>query len=1192
MDNGEWTANVAERSPAVFIGYGGGGSLIVNSVFHSNAGAPVFARNVDHIESGETNFNLVHNPAVIVNSTFALNGGHLRLGCEESEVHNSIIWKDDLANDTTTQLQIGTANETPEVWIWDKNENKNRPGVADHMTYNAVWGCFQEGDETYHNENLASDNYNILTGPNFMTPMDTATTSASRRQRDFRLNPGLRTMNAADTTTYRDKVFFREYPSEPGAEVHYWRRPNGFKSFFISSLKNDSDYAAKPRLSGLGLERGAFECQAVLQRVLYVQPNLPFSMAGDGSSWQNPLGQGQLQNAINAAAVYTYMSRKASASPETQKAYVFVKGSYDSNDVLNVQPQDGVSVYGSIPAGFNDTAWVNPDSASYTNGECHRFVNYVRAYVSGVASPNAAPTRINTVSAAESNFNLGFLLDGFVITNPDDTLHYAPVVLNSDHTTVRNCIITDNTIDHGAPVVDVQNGLLYNTLIYNDSASTLVRVGAKGLVLNNTIVADKDGVTPIDDTSAASGAVQNNIALSAQSTDRFCFAPYMTANNPYTLPSYLTQTPALEFQLHEHSKQINGGTNTLPAVFNTHIADSVICFWRDRDILGNPRKLGGTVDNGAFETWRIEPKTAVEVTALTNAVILETEIKTRGYADLKASFKSNYGGNKYPHPGSVVYLMDSAAISMAYADNTDFQDFQGNTIIFRPGYMLMKPGASFYGNGHDVQLNYLAAEKKLINQQYAMTSFPFNYDINNVTTTKYYPAKDSLTAHLSPFTFNTYQYSGAARSAKDYVFQDRVSSAWLPVDKDTLKAVDGYLMDFGSTQDTVLRFNVFAANSGDYVYTESGELDRIVYLKQYDNRVAGTGADLNFTTQENMGWNMKGLPWLVSDYRTDTILEEGNFQRQMFIPHVFYQMNGDGTYTTSGDQIATARSWDPGATMSIGHAFLTQTATQRDSEAVVFHIPYYEYNKKPARPIVRLYSSRPRNNIQQRSALTSNSDSDLTSNSASVLSSDILTVLPDREADKTIRYSYGRDGIKWLTSTDDAQVYMLDSKRQSRISLLGSAPTEVDIPLGVIVPVTDNPSPATAYTFSLPEKEAFADYEYVWVIDYKLNRTVNLLEHDYEVEIPSGEHNGRFALRIGGFPKTDANGQREYVIFSYGGTLFIRGLIKGDRIDIYAPSGQHIFSTIATDSEFSIPLDYQSGYIIKVNDTAKKVVNI
>ena len=209
-----------------------------------------------------------------------------------------------------------------------------------------------------------------------------------------------------------------------------------------------------------------------------------------------------------------------------------------------------------------------------------------------------------------------------------------------------------------------------------------------------------------------------------------------------------------------------------------------------------------------------------------------------------------------------------------------------------------------------------------------------------------------------------------------------------------------------------------------------------------------------------------------------------------------------------------------------------------------------------------------------------------------VNSSDILTVLPDREADKTIRYSYGRDGIKWLTSTDDAQVYMLDSKRQSRISLLGAAPTEVDIPLGVIVPVTDNPSPVTAYTFSLPEKEAFADYEYVWVIDYKLNRTVNLLEHDYEVEIPSGEHNGRFALRIGGFPKTDANGQREYVIFSYGGTLFIRGLIKGDRIDIYAPSGQHVFSTIATDSEFSIPLDYQSGYIIKVNDTAKKVVNI
>ena len=91
----------------------------------------------------------------------------------------------------------------------------------------------------------------------------------------------------------------------------------------------------------------------------------------------------------------------------------------------------------------------------------------------------------------------------------------------------------------------------------------------------------------------------------------------------------------------------------------------------------------------------------------------------------------------------------------------------------------------------------------------------------------------------------------------------------------------------------VSRFNAFAPELGKYVYTETGD-DKTVYLTQYDNRTAGTGAELNFTRQEDMGWNMKGLPWLVSNYRTDTVLELGNYLRQMYIPHVFYQMDGDG----------------------------------------------------------------------------------------------------------------------------------------------------------------------------------------------------------------------------------------------------------------------------------------------------------
>ena len=532
-------------------------------------------------------------------------------------------------------------------------------------------------------------------------------------------------------------------------------------------------------------------------------------------------------------------------------------------------------------------------------------------------------------------------------------------------------------------------------------------------------------------------------------------------------------------------------------------------------------------------------------------------------AVLNAAFTTHYGGNVYPHPGSVVYLMDSAVMTMQYAEDNDFKDFDNYPIVLRPGFLLLKPGASFYGNGHNVQLSYVAAEKRFINQRYSMTAFPFRYNVDDITVTKYVSAKDSLAFRLSPITFNTYQYSGAARSQKDYVFQTTNSSLWLPVDTINRSATDGYLMDFGSTiADTVLRFTSYAP-SGQYVYTEE-EADKSIYLTQYDHCVAGSGSELNFTRQEDMGWNMKGLPWLVSEYRTDTVLEEDNYLRQMFIPHVFYHMDGAGEDVSSGDQMLTARSWDTGATMSMGKAFFTQTATTSDREEVIFHLPYYGMNQKASRPIIRMAA--------RRSAM-----------------SDILTVIPDHEAEKQVSYTYGRDGMKWLTNDSVAQMYLMDSKRQSRISLLDAAPTEVDIPLGVQIPAAMD---KTTFAFSLPERKAFEGYTYVWLIDYQLKRTINLLDTDYEATLDAGTHNNRFAVRIGGFPMTDSKGKREYIVYSFGGMLYVRGLVPGDRITVYAATGQIITSDIASDTEWSTPLSYQASYVVLVNDTPTKVVNL
>ena len=200
---------------------------------------------------------------------------------------------------------------------------------------------------------------------------------------------------------------------------------------------------------------------------------------------------------------------------------------------------------------------------------------------------------------------------------------------------------------------------------------------------------------------------------------------------------------------------------------------------------------------------------------------------------------------------------------------------------------------------------------------------------------------------------------------------------------------------------------------------------------------------------------------------------------------------------------------------------------------------------------------------------------------------DVLTAIPDSTADKYVDYTYGRDGVKWMLKEGAPQLYLLDAKRTARISLLGAAPTEVDIPVGVYVPQADEP---TSFTFSLPEKEAFDGYKNVWLIDYQLNRYTNLMEEDYEVTLESGENNRRFAVRIGGFPMADKNGKRSYLVFAHDGILHVRGLIPGDQIALYAPSGQILCTATASASEWTSPLPVQSGYVVRVNDTAHKVL--
>lgn len=247
--------------------------------------------------------------------------------------------------------------------------------------------------------------------------------------------------------------------------------------------------------------------------------------------------------------------------------------------------------------------------------------------------------------------------------------------------------------------------------------------------------------------------------------------------------------------------------------------------------------------------------------------------------------------------------------------------------------------------------------------------------------------------------------------------------------------------------------------------------------------------------------------------------------------------------------------------MAMGSAFLTQTATMQDQEQIIFHQPYYGLNEPASRPVVRVS----RRNGKQRSG-------------------DDVTLFPDSTADHRIEYHYGRDGVKWLGSDTLTSAYLMSANRASRMSLLGAAPTETDIPLGVSLPEQDE------LVFSLPDKRAFSDYRYVWLIDYHRHAYTNLLDEDYTVALPAGNYDRRFALRIGGYPLTNAQGKRQYVVFVYGEQLHIHGLVPGDFISVYAPTGQLVTNAVSSGTTFTTPLPVESGYVVRVNDNTQKVV--
>ncbi|HEY9544094.1 T9SS type A sorting domain-containing protein, partial [Prevotella sp.] len=153
-------------------------------------------------------------------------------------------------------------------------------------------------------------------------------------------------------------------------------------------------------------------------------------------------------------------------------------------------------------------------------------------------------------------------------------------------------------------------------------------------------------------------------------------------------------------------------------------------------------------------------------------------------------------------------------------------------------------------------------------------------------------------------------------------------------------------------------------------------------------------------------------------------------------------------------------------------------------------------------------------------------------------------------------------------------------------SLVAEAPMGQSIAIGITA------GSAGTYTLSLPEREAFAGVEAVWLTDMETGTTTDLLMSDYRLSLAeAGRYDKRLRLQMGGERpdgKSATGNESPYDISYLGRTLYVRGLQDNDDIKIYTASGKLYSQQRTASTEFR--QDLPSGvYIIMINNVSKKV---
>lgn len=654
-----------------------------------------------------------------------------------------------------------------------------------------------------------------------------------------------------------DITKFEWSDTKEGATEFYFypaRWDNGTITRYYICLKSNPKYKMESHAQGLGTDFTLVDetkttlTTAYLWRI-YKVGNTFYFENDDGKSFGrnvNNLPDGYGGSAWYFNQYWTIYDRQkgfqyalVKAKNGSKPSYVFVKeGNYIKTDG-NARARDnaivipeGVHLYGGIENSFTEEA------SNYST--INDYVEKVKQTRPGIALSIDGRTKVRNVMTIETeSYDTETVFDGLYVygDNRNGTVDIDDG--GKKKVTLCNSLVTGTTT--------ITSGLFYNSL----TLGNLV-LSTNGYAANVTY----------------SGTIS-------------------TTGNKFNLKYKASQDNIYKYQLEDNEVDIDNLSNNTS--FGALESFGAIDYDTDRDLLGNPRKMGSQVDVGAFEAWCVR----------------DGIVK----AEYDAS-RHNRPWNYYPIPNTNVFLMENSTFVLG--DNLPAG------YDFTPRKLLVKEGASLYGQGYNVNVNDITVALNIPAEGRIM-SLPFSYDYSLKGTAKIYNGRED---------------NGRAKPGYKLNSGNCWTSAPNPV-----PACQGVF--FVPTTAGTVKF----AATGTNVYTESGA-SKTVTLTQYDDNVS-VANDASFTSAENMGWNCIGIPYLVSEYKPylgsdGEAYTSGNYM--MNIPHtlwLYYDNTNsyqpvpswDGTDWHLGEE-ETGHLW-------LGEGFFTQTAAVSASEALTFYSPVY-----------------------------------------------------------------------------------------------------------------------------------------------------------------------------------------------------------------------------------------------------------